>query len=315
MRPRHLVLALTVLAAACGSPAPQATTTSTTGTTVASPTTSIGPTSTTTHPSTSTSDRLEGNWADLPLVVYDDWGGMALGWWDGSEWVQVEADSLLPVSGGEDYQIALLGSEGVLQGGSPQKTGCDVLLPTGLPAIALSDGDILYSTIDDGQGGERRVSGVAISAPWEITPRPITRGEAHPDLELAAIDLLSGLGFSASSVTIVQTIDVDLDGDGAIETVVVAEETELANEISGVYSIVFAVSPAWDGPVLVEESVIPNDDSGFPGSFRVSAVADLSGDGIMEVVLDGIAWENSWVSVYEMTEGAFANRIQAGCGV
>ena len=37
--------------------------------------------------------------------------------------------------------------------------------------------------------------------------------------------------------------------------------------------------------------MIPDDETGFPASFRIGAVADLNGDGSMEVVLDISAWE------------------------
>lgn len=264
---------------------------------------------------TTTGAPLDGTWAELPLVVYDDWGGIALGWWDGSAWVQADEGTELPVSGGEDYQVALLGSEAVLEGSPPTSTGCDVVMPEGMPGVQFEDEDALHMVLDDGKGGERTVSGVAITAPWLITPRPVGPGEAHPDIEAMAVELLAERGFETDRVELVQSVDADLDGDGTIESVFVAEETELANEISGVYSIVFAVSPSWDSPVVVAESVIPADDAGFPASFRVSAVADLSGDGVMEIVVDGIAWENGWVSVHELTESGFVERIGAGCGV
>ena len=314
---RYLVALVVVMAlCACTPAATQTTTGSTTAASTLS-TTSISTTVpiTTTIATTTTTTLLEGNWADLPLVVVDSFGGMALGWWDGAEWVQVVEGTSLPVFGGEDYQVASLGSMGVLQGGPPENSGCDVAVPAGLPGVPLSDGNALYTTIADGQDGEREVSGVAISAPWEVTPRPVVEGEAHPDLEQEAIEILAARGFVTDSVQIVQTIDADLEGDGAIETLVVVEETELANEMFDVYSVVFAVSPAWQDSRLMEASVIPPDDTGFPATFRISAVSDLSGDGLMEVVLDGGAWENQFVWVYELTGEGFVNRIGAGCGV
>lgn len=262
-----------------------------------------------------TTTLLPGVWGDQPLVVYDDWGGMALGWWDGSTWIQVDEGTELPVVGGEDYQVALLGSDAILEGSEPENTGCDVVLEVGLPSVRLDDGNALYTSVDDGKGGERFVSGVAITAPWHLTPRPVADGESHPDLEEIATGLLAGRGFVADQVKIVQAVDADIDGDGAIETFLVAEETEFGNEKSGVYSMVFAVSPAWDEPAVVEESVIPEDESGYPASFRVSAVADLSGDGQMEVVLSGLAWEGSWVTIYEFASSGFETTINAGCGV
>ena len=270
---------------------------------------------TSTQSSGSTSPQLEGNWAEVPLVVYDDWGGMALGWWDGDEWVQVGEDTSLAVAGGETYQVALLGSEATLEGSSQTNTGCDVVMPEGLPGVQLSDGNALYTMVNDGQGGERSISGVAISAPWNIYPRPAIPGEWHPDLENLAFQLLGERGFVTDAVNNVQSIDADLDGDGALETLVVVEETRLANMASAVYSMIFVVSPSFDEPLILAASVIPPNDEGFPESFRVSAVADLSGDGHMEVVVSGEAWESSWVTVYELVEEEFVIRIGAGCGV
>jgi len=313
---------LATLLAGCGPASEEATvTTSTSTTTTTAPTTTTVPTTITTAPTTTTTAlttttrQLQGNWAGQPLVAYDDWGGIALGWWDGSDWVQVDADTTLPVTGGEDYQVALLGSEAVLEGGSPENDGCDVVFPEGLPGVQFDDGNALYTIVDDGTGGERSVSGVAVSAGWSLTPRPVMAGESHPDLEALAIGLLEERDFETNTVEIIQVVDADLDGDGAIETFLVAEDTELGNEGSGVYSILFAVSPFWDEPVIIAESVIPEDETGFPASLRVSAIADLSGDGKMEIVVDGLAWESSWVTVYEWSGTSFEDRIGAGCGV
>lgn len=307
--------ALTACTTATTATTASTTTTSTSTTTTTTTTTTTIRATTTTLASTTTTTVFEGNWADQPLIAYDDWGGIALGWWDGSDWVQVEADTTLPATGGEDYQVALLGSEAVLEGGPPGNHGCDVVFPEGLPGVQFDDGNALYTIVDDGSGGERSVSGVAISAGWNLRPRPVMAGESHPDLETLAIGLLEERGFDTDTVNIIQVVDADLDGDGAIESFVVAERTELGNEMSGVYSILFAVSPFWDEPVVIAGSVIPEDETGFPASFRVSAIADLSGDGLMEVVVDGLAWENSWVTVHELTESGFVERIGAGCGV
>lgn len=326
---RRSLLALTILLAACGanstsestsatedvstSITDSSTTTSLAVTTTASSTTST--TTTTTLIATTTTSSLEGNWAEKPLVAYDGWGGIALGWWDGTAWAQVEAGTELPISGGEDYQVALLGSDALVVGGAPGDNGCDIVMSEGLPSVPFDNGDALHATIDDGSGGERSLAGVAISAPWDITPRPVTAGETHPDFEDTAIRLLEDREYSTPTVDLVQAVDADLEGDGTVETIVVAEDTELANETSGVYSLVFAVSPSWDGARVITESVIPVDDSGYPASFRISAVADLSGDGMLEVVLDGLAWETGWVSVHELTDSGFEERIGAGCGV
>lgn len=59
---------------------------------------------------------------------------------------------------------------------------------------------------------------------------------------------------------------------------------------------------------MLEESVIPADESGFPESYAVTSIADLKGDRTMEIVAAGLAWENSSVTVYEATLETGARR-------
>lgn len=223
----------------------------------------------------------------------------------------MEGDSI-PVRGGEDYQVVLDGSTGMIQG-SERVEGCAVL-DFDFPGIELSDPESVVRHIED---DVRRgvVLGVAISAGWGLRPRPVTDGETHPDIEDMAVSLLTDRGFDTDRAEIVQVVDADLDGDGAIETLVAAEDTQLGNEVSGVYSIVFVVSPAWEGAMVIDESVIPASESGYPASLRIPAVADLNGDGSMEVVVDAIVWEGSSVIVNELTKSGFTRRLSAGCGV
>lgn len=310
--------AVVVLVAACSSGASTVTTpvpgsTSTSGAVVV--TTIETPETTTTTIATTTSTRLPGNWAEVAVVTSAS-ANTTLGWWDGTTWVEAENGMDLPVTGGEDYQIALLGTEDAMTTGGPRITGCDIYGPdVDIPGIELADPDLLFGELEDDVSGRGGLSGVAISASWDITPRPAGVVDASTEVENAAFDILADLGFTTDAVSLVQTLESDLDGDGAVETVVVAESTVLEDQASGVYSMVFAVGPTWEEPMLVAESVIPATEVGFPESYRVSAVADLNGDGVMEVVVDGIAWETSWIGVYELTTDGFEPRIGAGCGV
>jgi hypothetical protein len=314
-----LVLAVGVAGAFIGrdllppedAPAVGPSTSTTTTTSTLSTTTTNSSTTTTTVPSTTTTSLLPGNWAELPVITSGVWN-MTLGWWDGSTWVNAEEGMALPVVGGEDYQIALLGTEGRTTTGSARVAGCDIAFPYDFPGIELADPELLSHPLEEGE--QSAISGVAISAGWDLTPHYVGDGEAHPDLESMAIDLLAELGYETDSVEIVQTVDANLDGGEFIETIVVVEETELANSGSDVYSLVFLVGSDSE-PMVIEESVIPPGETGYPASLRVGAVADLNGDGLMEIVLDGVVWEGSGVSVFEKTDDGFVRRLGAGCGV
>jgi hypothetical protein len=238
---------------------------------------------------------------------------MALGWWDGASWVQADEGSVLPAAGGEDYQVALIGSEEIIRGGAPDDLGCEVL-SWAFPSIAFEDEDALRTVIDDGVGGERNLLGIAVSAPWDITPRPFVLAEPRPEMEAAALDLLTERGFTRTSAPIVQVVEGDLEGDGSIESIVVAEETELANSISDVYSLVFILSETSPTPVIVEESAYPPGEEGFPASLRVSAVADLNGDGSLEIVISDNVWEGGGVGFLELADDGYQHRLYAGCG-
>lgn len=316
---RLLAMALIAALPACAleGASTTSTTPSTSTSTVPGSTTSASTTfvpTTTTVPVTTTS-ILDGNWADYPVITSSN-ANVTLGWWNGSEWIQARDDLELPIEGGENYQVALIGSEGRITTGGPQVPGCDIYGPEfGQPGIALEDPELLTTFIESDLNGRGSISGVAISAPWDIHPRPAVPGEWHPDLENLAFELLADRGFVTDSVNNVQSTDADLDGDGSLETLLVIEDTRLANSGSGVYSMLFVVSPSSEEVQVVAESVIPPNEEGYPASFRVSAVADLSGDGVMEVVVDGVAWEASRVTVYELTDSGFVERIGAGCGV
>jgi hypothetical protein len=310
------VLLVAILVVSCSSAEQASTTTFASGTPTSTTSTlprtskSTSSTTTTVSPTTTTS-LLTGNWAELPVITSGVFN-MTLGWWDGSTWVRAEEGMELPVVGGEDYQVALLGTEGRTTTGSARVAGCDILSPSEFPGIELADPELLTHPLEEGD--ERAIHGVAISAGWDLTPHYVGAGEAHPDLETMAIDLLAELGYETDSVEIVQTVDANLDGGEFIETIVVVEETELANSGAEVYSLVFLVGSDSE-PMVIEESVIPAGETGYPASLRVAAVADLNGDGLMEVVISGVVWEGSGVSVFEKTVDGFVERLGAGCGV
>ncbi len=143
---RRTILATVLVLAACGPVSETAdptgilevtttarivttiTTVETTSTTEDPTTTSTPATTTTLEATTTTSDVVDGNWADQPLIVT---GFGALGWWDGTDWVRAETEGALPVVGGEDYQIAVIGLEVTTTGG-PQGLVCEPVCTLGV---------------------------------------------------------------------------------------------------------------------------------------------------------------------------------------
>lgn len=258
----------------------------------------------TTTSSTTTTTEPDGNWAELPLVV-TPFG--ALGWWDGSGWIDAEEAGQLPVLGGEDYQIAVIGVDGTTTGG-PQTLVCE---PLGNIGVELEDSDIL--------GEWPGPFGVAISAPWEITPNLVEPFEDDGTYSAIAAGLLAERGLDVANPVIKQLFRADLEGDGTNEILVVAEALAggFLPEI-GDYSLAF-MQKVIEGEVVtavIGESVITDLDGAFTVSYSIGTIADLSGDGRLEIVVNSAFFEGIGFELLEYIDddlGLFPY-LQIGCG-
>ncbi|MEE8374998.1 MAG: hypothetical protein V3S26_01585 [Acidimicrobiia bacterium] len=316
---RRTLLATALLLAACSPVSERADPTSTldvtttarivtTITTVETTSTTEDPTTTSTtttlETTTTTSEVLDGNWADQPLIVT---GFGALGWWDGTDWVRAETEGALPVVGGEDYQIAVIGLEATTAGG-PQDLVCEPVFNLG---VVLEDDHLL--------GEWPGPYGVAISAPWDLQPNLFEAFADDGTFAAIASSLLAERGLVVADPAIKQLFRTDLEGDGINEVLVVAEDIRggFLPEV-GDYSIIF-MQKVIEGDVqtvVLGDSVITDPEGSFMVSFSVGAVADLSGDGQMEIVVDSAFFEGLGVHVWEYVDddiGLFPY-LQTGCG-
>ena len=276
----------------------------TTSTTAKSPTTTTFATTTTIEATTTTTEVLDGNWADQPLIVT---GFGALGWWDGSDWVRAEDEGALPVVGGEDYQIAVVGLQATTTGG-PQALVCEPLFNLG---VVLANEELL--------GEWPGPYGVAISAPWDLQPNLFEPFADDGTFAAIAAGLLAERGLDVADPVIKQLFRTDLEGDGLNEILVVAEDITggFLPEV-GDYSIIF-MQKVIQGDVqtaVLGDSVVTDPEGSFVVGFSVGAVADLSGDGQMEIIVDSAFFEGLGVDVWEYVDddiGLFPY-LQTGCG-
>ena len=276
----------------------------TTSTTAKSPTITTLATTTTIEATTTTTEVLDGNWADQPLIVT---GFGALGWWDGSLWVRAEDEGALPVVGGEDYQIAVVGLQATTTGG-PQALVCEPLFNLG---VVLANEELL--------GEWPGPYGVAISAPWDLQPNLFEPFADDGTFAAIAAGLLAERGLDVADPVIKQLFRTDLEGDGLNEILVVAEDITggFLPEV-GDYSIIF-MQKVIQGDVqtaVLGDSVVTDPEGSFVVGFSVGAVADLSGDGQMEIIVDSAFFEGLGVDVWEYVDddiGLFPY-LQTGCG-
>ena len=221
---RRLVPLVAVVIAACSPGDAGATTTSTAGTTTSSlastttesrTTTSVPATTSTSLGTTSTilttttTTEVAGNWADEPLITT---GFGALGWWDGGIWVPSKDVGALPIVGGENYQIAVVGLQATTTGG-PQELRCEPLNNLGLQ---LNNEQLL--------GAFPGPYGVAISAPWTLQPHLFEAFTDDGTYASIASGLLADRGLNVPNPMIKQLFRTDLEGDGTNEVLGVAVE-------------------------------------------------------------------------------------------
>lgn len=281
------------------------TTLATTTTTVPIATTSTSTTTTTTLAPTTTTTLAPGNWASQPLIT-TAFG--ALGWWDGAIWLTAQDEGSLPVTGGEDYQVAVIGLQATTTGG-PETIVCEPFVNN--LGVVLANEDML--------GQWPGPYGVAISAPWDLQPYLV---QAFPDdgtYATHAQTLLANRGLNVASPVIKQLFRVDLEGDGINEVIVVAESlTNGYLPVAGDYSIAF-LRKVVQGDVqtaILGVSIVTDPNTQFPLGYSIGAVADLNGDGKMEIVLDTAAFEGLAVAVWEYANDDLGpiQVFETGCG-
>lgn len=316
MRRSHWTFFVAVVAAlalsACGDSGPPSETTEPTITSTAPTTSPVPSTAPSTAPSETTTSLpvattlAGGGWAEVPVIT-SPWG--ALGWWNGSEWVDAvdQPDTDLT---GRYRLVGLLGS-----GRADAET-------VGETCHEATGGVRPYPEIPFGEGDPFPVWSLAVSAPWELGSVEVF--EAGADYGSAVSQFFATRDFEVADPTVVQAIRADLFADGTPDAIIVAES--IGDPVSllptvGDYSVVmvFADDDPEQAPLLLGSEVLVRDlDSGaIPYTLRVPAVADLNGDGTLEVAVASAYYEGRGVNVFAQVEGirGLDSVLGAGCGV
>lgn len=243
-----------------------------------------------------------------------------LAWWDGRGWnragfdtdgsfvappvpsiANVSATSLdLPDGDGQTVAGLALGPDGAYC--VDDETG-----PT-IAGVALPDSPL-------GVGYDA----IAVSADWPLQPRPVRQvGADSPEYQQIGASFVDAP--TADTGTVSQVVRVDLDGDGLEEVLVTYDRiTEPNFGADDDFSVVYARFPELDGSVrndVVASYVLDAPDQ-FPtvGRYSLAAVADLNGDGVMEVAVRNRFWESAGIAVYEYRDGTLELIASGGCGV
>ncbi|HJR25799.1 MAG TPA: hypothetical protein VJ804_10010 [Acidimicrobiales bacterium] len=271
------------------------------------------PSSTTAAPTTAAPATSPGQAAAEQTIVISD-NGM-LGWWEGGRWVQARGGEPTPFATGREYAVVRL-DEAVTT-----TTSTSVRDPEefcGTPQVVFDP------ELPDRSGQADLIAPVAVHGVPEPRPRPVTLLDTGAAVYVdAAREVLAGLGVQEPEPQLVQVVRADLAGDGTDEVLVVAEQladpTNLIGE-PGDYSVLF-LRQAVDGEVrttVLDEhrKEASEEPSPYILVYRVAAVADLNGDGVMEVATEERYYEGSATIVRALdAKGALSEVLVAGCGV
>ncbi len=259
-------------------------------------------------------------------VVYASGGGefawLPVGWWDGTGWRSVgivTPDVPLPASSFDSVSVSSVEladspRRGVTDYRTEEYTCID---DPGLPSIVLDSG-----LPDSTQWYGYRA--LAVTADWDIQPRPVRAvGLDDPEYQQLGESLVTASDeIDPTRGDVVQVVRADLDGDG-VEEVLFAFEHYTAPDTGfatpGDFSILVARYPKADGSVaddLVFEHLVQSPVE-YPAldRARVTAIADVNGDGAMEVAIGVTQWENATVTLYEFRDGTLHQVMSSGCGV
>jgi hypothetical protein len=244
-----------------------------------------------------------------------------LGWWDGSAWNPAgyaEDGSIIPVPAPTISSVAATSLD--LPDGPGQvltglALGADDYYCVGDETGPLID---LGTTIPD-TPVSLGYDALAVTADWPLQPRPVTQvGVENPEYQAVGAGLVDAPTAAAGLVS--QVVRADLDGNGVEEVLVTYEyltETNFGAEND--FSAIYLRTPSADGSVtdrLVVEYVL-GDPVDFPtvGRFTIAAVADLNGDGVMEVATRNQFWESAGITIWEFSDGVLSEIGGGGCGV
>lgn len=164
---------------------------------------------------------------------------------------------------------------------------------------------------------------IALKADWDLYPRlyyeDISEDNYYEDI---VNNYLIEVGLENPETTIKQSIKVDLDGDGVEEIIIAAnnkiedtfEETKKGDNAVVIFRKFVdgqAIDQLLDYYILIDE---PEYSSPYRLLYNVESIADLDGDGILEIITRNWYYEGFGWSIYKLIDNKLELVASNGIG-
>ena len=169
-------------------------------------------------------------------------------------------------------------------------------------------------------------TGIAIASPsWNVMPRlPKALDVKNPTYLQIVRDILKGAGLRNPKVSISQAYAIDLDGDGVEEIVIVANRFVHGAHLGGLaeqqaqagdYTLVLVRKTIGEQTqnIFVVKAIWLVPGGGLARTNRLSAIADLNGDGVMELVVYNEYYEGSDSDVVQLNGSKVTVPLGCAC--
>ena len=177
------------------------------------------------------------------------------------------------------------------------------------------------------QSGPEPSGGVAIQSPdWNPMPRTPRAIDTHDSAYVNVVrNILLSAGLKKPEVNINEGYKIDLDGDGKDEAIIVASHSQHGvSELSGVgretaagdYALVIIrkiVREQVQTIFVVKDIRRDANTGGLSRGYHISAIADLNGDGRMEIALYSAYYEGSSSDIYDLNGTKLTAVLGCGC--